>query len=122
LFTSRFWARRLTFCWMWLEFNRCSAWEAVRRLLRSASRPVSREGRPNCSRNELVILPSGRLMERWSSGMKVNGSGMALEYFSVVPVIWHRASMRTSASRRRRGYQAKSFSEPGLWVRGIDES
>ena len=26
------------------------------------------------------MLPSGRLMERWSSGMKVNGSGMALVY------------------------------------------
>jgi hypothetical protein len=26
----------------------------------------------------LVMLPSGRLMERWSSGIKVNGSGMAL--------------------------------------------
>ena len=66
---------------MWLEFSRCSRWAAVGRLLRSDSRPVSRGGRPNISRNELVMLPSGSAIERWSSGMNVNGSGMALVVF-----------------------------------------
>ena len=49
------------------------------------------------------MLPSARAIDRWSSGMKVNGSGIALEYFSVVPVIWLRASISTSASSRRSG-------------------
>ena len=71
--------------WMWLEFSRCSRWAAVGRLLRSDSRPVSRGGRPNISRNELVMLPSASAIDRWSSGMNVNGSGIGLEYFSVVP-------------------------------------
>jgi len=31
--------------------------------------------------------PSGSAIERWSSGMNVNGSGIGLVYFSVVPVI-----------------------------------
>ena len=68
---------------MWLEFSRCSACAAVGRLLRSDSKPVSRGGRPNSSRKELPTLPSARAIDRWSSGMNVNGSGMALEYFSV---------------------------------------
>ena len=34
------------------------------RLLRSDSNPVSRAGRPNRSRKELPMLPSGRLMAR----------------------------------------------------------
>jgi hypothetical protein len=33
------------------------------------------------------MLPSGSVMECLFSGMNVNGSGIALEYFSVVPVI-----------------------------------
>ena len=40
---------------------------------------------------------------RRPSGMKVNGSGMRLEYCSVVPLIWHNASINTSASNRRIG-------------------
>jgi hypothetical protein len=40
-------------------------------LLRSDSRPVSRGGRPNISRNELVMLPSGSAIERSFSGMNV---------------------------------------------------
>jgi len=43
--------------------------------------PVSRAGRLNISRNELVMLPSARAIDRCSSGMNVNGSGMGLEYF-----------------------------------------
>ena len=41
------------------------------RLLRSDSKPVSRGGRPNISRNELVMLPSARAIERCSGGMIV---------------------------------------------------
>ena len=37
------------------------------------------------------------------SGMKVKGSGMALEYASFVPVIPQSASISTSASSRRIG-------------------
>ena len=37
------------------------------------------------------------------SGRNVYGSGIALEYFSVVPVTWQMASISTSASRRRSG-------------------
>ena len=48
-----------------------------------------------------IMLPSGRLIERWPSGKNVYGSGIALEYFSVVPVISQIASIRTSASSRR---------------------
>ena len=51
-------------------------------LFRSDSRPVSRGGRPNSSRNGLVMLASARQMERWSWGMKVQGSGIRLEYDS----------------------------------------
>jgi len=47
-------------------------------LLRSDSRPVSRGGRPNISRNELVMLPSGSAIECLFSGMNVNGSGIGL--------------------------------------------
>ncbi len=47
------------------------------------------------------MLPSANSIERCSSGMKVNGSGMGLEYFSVVPVTWQMASISTSASSRR---------------------
>ena len=49
------------------EFSRCSRWAAVKLLLRSDSSPVSRGGRPNSSRKELVMLPSGRLIERAGS-------------------------------------------------------
>ena len=35
--------------------------------------------------------------------MNENGSGVSLEYFSPVPVIWHTASISTSASKRRSG-------------------
>ena len=88
---------------MWLEFSRCSRCAAVGRLLRSDSRPVSRGGRPNISRNALLMLPSASAIARWSSGRNVNGSGMGLEYSSVVPVIWQMASISTSASSRRSG-------------------
>ena len=64
---------------MWLEFSRCSRWSAVGRLLRSDSRPVSRGGRPNISRKELLMLPSGSAIERMLSGNEGEGSGMALE-------------------------------------------
>jgi D-alanyl-D-alanine carboxypeptidase len=50
-----------------------------------------------------LMLPSGNAIERWSSGMNVNGSGMALVYFSVVPVRRLSASINTSASSRRSG-------------------
>ena len=47
------------------------------------------------------MLPSASVIDRWFSGMKVKGSGMALEYDSVVPVIWQMASISTSASSLR---------------------
>ena len=49
------------------------------------------------------MLPSASAIERCSSGMNVNGSGIGLEYSSVVPVIWQSASISTSASSRRTG-------------------
>ena len=49
------------------------------------------------------MLPSGSAIERSFSGMNVNGSGIELEYFSVVPVISHKASASTSASSWRTG-------------------
>ncbi len=67
---------------MWLEFSRCSRCAAVGRLFRSDSSPVSRGGRPNISRKELVMLPSGSAIERWSSGNEGerlrNGAGILL--------------------------------------------
>ena len=54
-----------------LELSRVNFCAAVMRLLRSDSNPVSRGGRPNISRKELVMLPSGSAMERRLSGMKV---------------------------------------------------
>ena len=72
----------------------CSRWAGDGRLLRSDSRPVSRGGRPNISRNGLVMLPSASAIERRLSGMNVNGSGVSLEYFSPVPVIWQTASIK----------------------------
>src|ERR1039458_6762472 len=69
---------------MWLEFSRCSRCPEVGRLLRSDSSPESRGGRPNSSRNALPMLPSGSAIERWPSGRNVNGSGIGLEYSSVV--------------------------------------
>ncbi len=64
---------------------------------------MSRAGRPNISRNGLVMLPSASAIARCPSGMKVNGSGILLVYSSVVPVTWQIASISTSASSRRSG-------------------
>ena len=64
------------------------------RLFRSDSRPVSRDERPNISRNGLLMLPSANSIDRRFSGMYVKGSGIGLEYFSVVPVIWQMASIK----------------------------
>ena len=74
----------------------CSRCAAVTRLFRSDSRPVSRGGRPNSSRNGLVMLPSGRAIERCPSGRNVYGSGIALEYFSACrsPGRWRRSRPR----------------------------
>lgn len=72
-------------------------------LLRSDSNPVSLGGRPNNSRNELVMLASGKATARKFSGTTVNSSGIALMYFSLVPVIWLIASIKTSASSLRIG-------------------
>src|ERR1039457_1730254 len=47
-----------------LELSSVNFCAAVMRLLRSDSKPVSRGGRPNISRNELVMLPSGKAMEQ----------------------------------------------------------
>src|ERR1041385_2947582 len=92
---------------IWLEFSRWSFWAALGVLLRSDSRLVARGGRPNKARKELVMLPSGNAVERWFAGIKVNGSGIGLEYFSVAPVSSSTASISTSASSRRSGYEAK---------------
>ncbi len=68
------------FCRMWLELSSHSFCAAVMRLLRSDSRPVSRGGRPNISRNELVMLPSGSAIERTlarDEGVRLrNGAGI----------------------------------------------
>ena len=53
--------------------------------MRPDSWPVSRDDRPDISREELVMLPSASAIDRWFSGMKVIGSGIGLEYFSVEP-------------------------------------
>jgi hypothetical protein len=63
---------------MSLELSRNSRCAPVLELLRSDQRPVSRVGRPNISRNGLVMLPSARVIVRSYSGRKVNGSGIGL--------------------------------------------
>ncbi len=60
-----------------MEFNMFSRCAAEIRLFRSDSKPVSRGGRPNSSKKGLVMLPSGRAIERCPSGRKVYGSGIA---------------------------------------------
>ena len=45
-------------CWMSREFRRWRRWASVGSLFRSLMTPVSRTGRPNISRNGLVMLPS----------------------------------------------------------------
>jgi len=54
--------------------------------------------------------------------MKVKGSGIGLEYCSVVPVIWLSASINTSASNRRTGYWAKLAAASGLLLLGRHEN
>ncbi len=54
--------------------------------------------------------------------MNVYGSGIALEYCSVVPVIWHTASTRTSASSGLTIACAKFASASALAFAGIDDS
>ena len=88
---------------MWLELSRCSHCPGITLLIRSFSIPVARADRPNSARNGLVMLPSAIAIDGLSFGMYVNGSGIALEYFSVVPLIWFKASISTSASSRRSG-------------------
>ncbi len=96
-------------------------WADVGRLSRcSDSRPVSRGDRPNSSRKGLVMLESASAIARCAVGMIVKGSGILLVYSSVVPVTWLIASIRTSGSSRRTGYQANSASPRGSGDAGTE--
>ena len=80
-----------------------AACAAVRRLLRSDSRPVSRGGRPNSLQEragDAAVGQGDRALVLGDEGERLgNGAGVLL----VVPVIWQRASISTSASSRRSG-------------------
>ena len=63
---------------MWRELIRCNFCEADGRLTRSESSPVSRDGLPKSSRNDVVILPSGNATALSPAGNFVYGSGVVL--------------------------------------------